>query len=59
MWDKVIDDCQQVLEIEKENVKALLRRATAYFKKKKLNEAIDDVNICLKIEPNNTKAQVS
>ena len=58
MWDKVIDDCNKVLEIEKNNLKALLRRATAYYKRKKFNEATSDITECLKIEPNNSKALV-
>ncbi len=59
MWDKVIDDCNKVLEIEKNNVKALLRRATAYHKRKRFNEATIDINECLKLEQNNKKAQVN
>ncbi len=59
MWDKVIDDCQKVLDIENNNVKALLRRATAYHKRKRFIEAINDINECLKLEPNNNKAQVN
>ncbi len=58
MWDKVIEDCAKVLDMESTNVKALLRRSTAYFKKKKFSEATVDIEECLKSEPNNQKAKV-
>ena len=57
-WDKVVEDCNEVFKHEKNNVKALLRRSTAYFKKKKYEEALNDVETCIKIEPTNKKALV-
>lgn len=44
--------------MESNNVKARLRRATAYMKKKKLQEAKEDLDIVLKIEPTNKKGNV-
>jgi tetratricopeptide (TPR) repeat protein len=55
-WNNVIEDCNVVLKKEKENVKALLRRSTAYFKKKSYKEAAKDIDACISIEPNNKKA---
>ena len=57
-WDKTIDDCNQVLKLEKDNLKALLRRGTAFFKKKMYNSAREDMEKCLSIDPNDKKAKV-
>jgi len=57
-WDKVVEDCHQVLAHEKNNIKAYLRRATAYLKLKKYTEAEMDVKKCFKLEPNSKKALV-
>ena len=58
-WDSTIEDCNYVLKFESSNVKALLRRSTALFKKKKYTDAEKDIQKCLTIEPNNKKALVS
>ncbi len=58
-WEHAIDDCNFVLKHEKNNVKALLRRSTAYFKKKQFDNAKSDIEKCLSIEENNKKALVS
>ena len=57
-WDKVVEDCNQVLAHEKNNIKAHMRRATAYLKLKKFTEAEIDVKKCLELEPNSKKALV-
>lgn len=57
-WDKTIDDCNQVLRLERDNLKALLRRGTAFFKKKVYNLAREDMEKCLSIDPNDKKAKV-
>ena len=57
-WDKVVEDCNQVLTHEKNNIKAYLRRATAYLKLKKYSQAEIDVKKCLDLEPNSKKALV-
>lgn len=57
-WDKVIDDCNQVFKYDKDNIKALLRRGTAFFKKKSYKEAKNDVEKCLKLDPTDKKAIV-
>ncbi|XP_053374130.1 sperm-associated antigen 1-like [Mercenaria mercenaria] len=56
-WQKAINDTDTVLKLEPGNVKALLRRGTAYKGLKKLQKAKADINDVLKIEPNNKKAQ--
>ena len=57
-WDKCIDDCDYVIKSESNNVKARLRRATAYLKKKKFPEAKQDLDTALKLEPTNKKGNV-
>lgn len=57
-WDSAIEDCNYVLKFEPSNVKALLRRSTALFKKKKYTDAEKDIQKCLTIEANNKKALV-
>ena len=57
-WDKAIDDCKEVLSYEPENIKALLRRANAYFKKRSYQAAKNDIDICLRLNPSDKKAQV-
>eukprot|EP00488_Nonionellina_sp_1-RS-2012_P002074 TRINITY_DN3769_c0_g1_i1.p1 TRINITY_DN3769_c0_g1~~TRINITY_DN3769_c0_g1_i1.p1 ORF type:complete len:104 (+),score=31.18 TRINITY_DN3769_c0_g1_i1:118-429(+) len=42
-WDKVIDKCTKVLEDDAMNVKALLRRASAYREQNKIEQAKDDL----------------
>ena len=56
-WDKALEDCKKVLDYEKDNFKALLRRGTAYFKKKSYKEAKEDIDRCLVLTPNDKKAQ--
>lgn len=56
-WDKVIEDCNCVFKFDKDNVKALMRRSTALFKKRKFNDALKDLEFVLTKEPNNKKAQ--
>jgi Tfp pilus assembly protein PilF len=48
-----------VLTYEPSNFKALLRRATAYFKKKLLQKAKTELEKCVRIEPNDKKALVN
>jgi tetratricopeptide (TPR) repeat protein len=55
-WDKAIDDCNSVFKLESDNVKALLRRSTAYFSKKLYQKAKEDIDKVLQIEPSNGKA---
>ena len=57
-WDKAIEDCQEVLTYEPDNIKALLRRSNAYFKKKSYQEARYDIDKCLSLNSNDKKAQV-
>lgn len=57
-WDKAIQDCNEVLKYEKDNIKALLRRATAYHKRKNFEKAKIDIERCLILDPNDKKAIV-
>ncbi|XP_060726928.1 sperm-associated antigen 1 isoform X1 [Tachysurus vachellii] len=56
-WTDALKDCDAVLNIERHNYKALLRRATAYKHLGKLQEAHDDITSVLHSEPHNVTAQ--
>ncbi|XP_047584525.1 sperm-associated antigen 1 isoform X2 [Lutra lutra] len=58
-WNSAFRDCEKVLELEPGNLKALLRRATTYKHQNKLQEAIEDLNKVLNIEPDNELAKKS
>ncbi|TMW56245.1 hypothetical protein Poli38472_008893 [Pythium oligandrum] len=50
-WTKAIANCRDALDIDPTNAKALYRRAMAYEKEKKIEEAAKDVEAALKIAP--------
>ncbi|BFZ01434.1 hypothetical protein BsWGS_04473 [Bradybaena similaris] len=56
-WDKAIRDCNSVLNIEVDNIKALMRRGTAYKSKHDFKKACKDLERVLNLEPNNKKAE--
>ncbi|XP_076467629.1 sperm-associated antigen 1-like [Babylonia areolata] len=56
-WNKAIDDCNYVLAQEKQNIKALLRRGTAYKGQKDYVRARADLDVVLSLESNNKTAQ--
>ncbi|XP_057591168.1 sperm-associated antigen 1 isoform X1 [Hippopotamus amphibius kiboko] len=56
-WNSAFQDCEKVLELEPGNLKALLRRATTYKHQNKLQEAIEDLNKVLAVEPDNELAK--
>tara|TARA_B100000780_G_C21018005_1_gene407889 strand:- start:61 stop:966 length:906 start_codon:yes stop_codon:yes gene_type:complete len=47
-WDKVIPNCKDALSFDPTNIKALYRRAYAYIKIKKIDDANKDVKLALK-----------
>mmetsp|Transcript_24052 Transcript_24052/g.33721 ORF Transcript_24052/g.33721 Transcript_24052/m.33721 type:complete len:213 (+) Transcript_24052:97-735(+) len=51
-WNKAIQCCTQVLNIEKENVKALFRRGKAYIAVKDLDKAEADLKKAQSLDPN-------
>uniref|UniRef100_H3D704 Sperm associated antigen 1 n=1 Tax=Tetraodon nigroviridis TaxID=99883 RepID=H3D704_TETNG len=55
-WHRALKDCQSVLELEAGNIKALLRRATAYHHMDQFQMAAEDLRVVLKEEPNNPAA---
>lgn len=55
-YEKVLEDCEIVLERDANNVKALLRRAVAYSKTGKVKDAQRDVENVLRLEQNNVEA---
>jgi len=55
-WDLAIEDCNYVLKYEVSNIKALMRRSTAYLKKKKYAQAKADIDQVLQMEESNKKA---
>ncbi|XP_073749142.1 sperm-associated antigen 1 isoform X1 [Callorhinus ursinus] len=56
-WNSAFQDCEKVLELEPGNLKALLRRATTYKHQNKLQEALEDLNKVLNVEPDNELAK--
>ncbi|ELU18522.1 hypothetical protein CAPTEDRAFT_219848 [Capitella teleta] len=56
-WLSAIDDCNSVLKMDASNIKALLRRATAYQGQKEFVKAQTDVRKVLEKEPGNKRAQ--
>ncbi|KAB0362451.1 hypothetical protein FD754_006607 [Muntiacus muntjak] len=56
-WSSAFQDCEKVLELEPGNLKALLRRATTYKHQNKLQEAMEDLNKVLAVEPDNELAK--
>ena len=57
-WDLAVEDCNYVLKYEENNLKALLRRSTAYLKKNKYSQAKSDIDKVLFLEETNKKALV-
>jgi len=58
-FEKVRDNCTSVLEISKENVKALFRRAQAFLSLKEYEMAKKDLLLASKIEPSNVEVKKS
>ncbi|XP_036064292.1 sperm-associated antigen 1 isoform X3 [Onychomys torridus] len=56
-WGSALRDCEQALELDPGNIKALLRRATAYKHQNKLQEAREDLKEVLCVEPHNDLAK--
>ncbi|XP_028919266.1 sperm-associated antigen 1 isoform X1 [Ornithorhynchus anatinus] len=56
-WNSVFQDCEKVLDLEPENLKALMRRATAYKHQKKYHAAKEDLKKVLQVEPDNEIAK--
>ncbi|XP_020824967.1 sperm-associated antigen 1 isoform X2 [Phascolarctos cinereus] len=56
-WNNALQDCEKVLELEPGNLKAFMRRATAYKHQNKYREAIEDLKKVLNIEPDNVIAK--
>ncbi len=55
-WQAAIEDCSAVLERERDNIKALLRRATAQEKLGSAEAALADAQRVLQLQPNNKEA---
>ena len=56
-WTNAANDCNMVLDIEPDNIKALLRRGTAYKGMKEFSKSIQDYENVLQLEPENKRAQ--
>ncbi|XP_038199460.1 sperm-associated antigen 1 isoform X1 [Arvicola amphibius] len=56
-WGSALHNCEKALELEPGNVKALLRRATTYKHQNKLQEAREDLQRVLCVEPHNDVAK--
>ncbi|KAI5619467.1 mitochondrial import receptor subunit TOM34, partial [Silurus asotus] len=57
MYKEAVKDCEEALQLDPANIKALYRRAQAYKELKNKTNCVEDLNSLLKIEPNNTAAQ--
>lgn len=55
-YESCVTFCNQVQQIDKANIKALLRRSKSYIKLKNYDEAREDLKLILKKEPNNKDA---
>nr|KAG5689797.1 hypothetical protein BaRGS_007075 [Batillaria attramentaria] len=55
-WDGAVKDCNYVLKMEPQNLKALLRRGTALKGKGDMTRAGQDMRKVLEVEPNNKTA---
>ena len=55
-YERVIKHCTEALEVDAKSVKGLFRRAQAYFKQSKYNEAREDFSSVLDVEPQNKAA---
>ncbi|XP_060067048.1 sperm-associated antigen 1-like [Ylistrum balloti] len=56
-WDKALFDCRVVLDMEPNNIKALLRRGSAFKGKKEYGKARADFQRALELEPANKRAE--
>ncbi|KAK8803448.1 hypothetical protein WA158_001142 [Blastocystis sp. Blastoise] len=56
-WKDAIQDCKEVLRSDKDNVKALFRRGTAYMNFGDLEKAQEDLNAVLVLDPTNKEAE--
>lgn len=55
-WDEAVRDCNYVLKLEPQNIKALLRRGTGLKGKGDMSRAAQDMKAVLEMEPNNKTA---
>ncbi|XP_070604225.1 sperm-associated antigen 1 [Erythrolamprus reginae] len=56
-WQNALQDCEAVLKMEPENVKALLRRSTVYNNLQNFKAAAEDLRKVLHIDPKNAIAE--
>ncbi|KAJ7338006.1 hypothetical protein JRQ81_010532 [Phrynocephalus forsythii] len=56
-WHVALHDCETVLKMDPQNVKALMRRATVYNNLQNFRAAVEDLKKVLQIEPENATAQ--
>mmetsp|Transcript_18907 Transcript_18907/g.31017 ORF Transcript_18907/g.31017 Transcript_18907/m.31017 type:complete len:250 (-) Transcript_18907:266-1015(-) len=57
-FDAAVDDCNKVLELDEDNVKALFRRGSAESRRQNWEEAIADLVKAAKLEPGNAEIRV-
>ena len=50
-WDDALIECNKVLEIQEDNIKALFRRGQCHLGKRDYDWALIDLNKALEIEP--------
>ena len=48
-WENVLRNCNDALSIDKNNIKALYRRAQYYENKKEWNNSLNDLKLCTKL----------
>lgn len=55
--ESAIDDCTKAIELDKDYMKAILRRAKLYEQSDKLDESLEDFKRVLEMEPSHKEAQ--
>nr|XP_023019143.1 sperm-associated antigen 1 [Leptinotarsa decemlineata] len=56
-YQEALEDCERVLNLEKNNLKARLRKAEALEKLQRFEEALESVEFVIRKDPNNCTAQ--
>jgi len=52
-WDEGLSECYQALKLDPTSLKGMYRRALILLEKQEYEEAIEQINIAIEIEPKN------
>jgi len=56
-WTEAIDNCKMVLNLDKNNVKALYRKGLAFIGLGEYEKATEDFKAVIQLQPNNSEAK--